>query len=156
MDSVPDARTVAGRGLEGDRYYRKAGTYSTRPGPDREVTLIEVEAVDALARDHDIRIEPRDSRRNIATRGVALNHLVGREFVVGSVRLRGMRLCEPCDHLARLTGTKLVAGLVHRGGLRASILTDGVIRTGDTVRVLAGPAGGPTDGPALGARRQDH
>ncbi|MGQ0797636.1 MAG: MOSC domain-containing protein [Methanobacteriota archaeon] len=156
MVSVPEVRAVAGRGLEGDRYYRHEGTYSSRPGPDRELTLIEIESIEALARDFAIRVDPSDSRRNIATRDVALNHLVGREFLVGSVRLRGIRLCEPCAHLARLTGKELIAGLVHRGGLRAAILTDGTIRVGDPIRVRASPPGEPVAGPTTTARTSDH
>jgi MOSC domain-containing protein YiiM len=135
MAFLPEVRAVAGRGLEGDRYFDRRGTYSKRPGADREVTLIEVEAIEALARDYDVRIEPLDSRRNLATRGVALNHLVDRRFWVGDVRLRGIRLCEPCGHLSRLIGQDVVKGLTHRGGLRAAIEADGVIRVGDRIRV---------------------
>lgn len=138
MDSVPEVRASAGRGLEGDRYFAAAGTYSRKPGPDREVTLIEAEAIEALARDYLVDISPVESRRNLLTRGVALNHLVGREFLVGDVRMRGVRLCEPCGHLARLTGKDVVPGLVHRGGLRAQVLTDGTIRVGDPVVPLGG------------------
>lgn len=137
MQRLKEVRAVAGRGLEGDRYFLKAGTYSDRHGPDREVTLVEVEAIDALAREFGVRIEPQDSRRNLTTRGVALNGLVGREFFVGEVLLRGIRLCEPCEHLARLVGKDVVPGLVHRGGLRASIQKEGTIRIGDPIR----PAG---------------
>lgn len=130
---VNEVRAVPGKGLEGDRYFSQAGFYSDRPGPFREVTLIEIEAIEALRRDHQIELEPGDSRRNIVTRGVPLNHLVGREFRVGEVRLRGIRLCEPCSHLAGLTQPGVLPALVHRGGLRAQILTEGMIRLGDTI-----------------------
>ena len=83
------------------------------------ITLIEAEALEALEREHGVRLEPHESRRNIVTRGVALNELVGREFRVGEVVLRGLMLCEPCRHLEKLTGKQLIRGLVHRGGLRA-------------------------------------
>ena len=133
MVSVEQVRAVVGRGLEGDRYFAQAGTYSKTPRPDREVTLIEVEAIEALAREYKIALEPGGARRNIVTRGVPLNHLVGREFRVGEVTLRGLRLCEPCAHLERLSHPGIREALIHRGGLRAQILTDGTIRVGDPV-----------------------
>src|SRR6266508_2465716 len=93
-----------------------------------------VVSLEAAARDYGIVLEPGQSRRNIETVGVALNHLVGREFMIGEVRLRGMRLNEPCAHLAQLSKRGVVKALTHRGGLRADILSDGVIRLGDPVR----------------------
>src|SRR5207245_9669797 len=131
MRSVRTVRAIAGRGLEGDRYFRAKGTYSDRPGPAREITLIESEAIEAMARDNKLTIHAGDARRNVGTRGVPLNHLVGREFLVGGVRLRGVRLCEPCSHLEGLTRRGVLAGLIHRGGLRAQILKGGDIRVGD-------------------------
>ncbi len=133
MTSVGDVRAVAGKGLEGDRYLRDVGTFSKKPKPDREVTLIESEAIEAVSRDYGITLAPGDTRRNIVTRNMALNHLVGREFSVGGVRLRGVGLCEPCSHLAKLTNPDVSKALVHRGGLRAQILTDGIIRVGDVI-----------------------
>lgn len=100
---VTEVRAVPGRGLEGDRYFSKVGTYSNEPGPGSEVTLIEIEAIEALKRDYGIELTARDSRRNIATRGVPLNHLVGREFKVGGATLHGILLCEPCSHLEKLS-----------------------------------------------------
>jgi len=134
--AVPQVRVVPGQGLEGDRYFAKTGTYSDRPGTGREVTLIEIEAIEALEREYDLKLEPGQARRNVVTRGVALNHLVGREFKVGEITLRGVRLCEPCTHLASLTDEKAVPGLAHRGGLRCEILSEGVIRAGDSVQTL--------------------
>jgi MOSC domain-containing protein YiiM len=134
MVTLKKARAVVGRGLEGDRYFDQVGTYSNRPGPDRELTLIESEAIEALKRDLQITLEPKDSRRNIVTKGVPLNHLVGRTFKVGDVTLRGIRLCEPCSYLESLTTQGIEKGLLHRGGLRAQILNDGTIRIGDTVK----------------------
>ena len=133
MVTVTQTRAIAGRGLEGDRYFNQTGTYSNSPKPGREVTLIESEAIEALERDLKIRLEPRDSRRNIITRGVPLNHLVGRTFRVGDVSLKGIRLCEPCSYLEGLTTIGVKDGLLHRGGLRAQILSDGAIRVGDKV-----------------------
>jgi len=133
MRSVKIVRATPGKGLEGDRYFNASGTYSDRPGPAREITLIESEAIEAMARDNELAISPGDARRNVVTRGVALNHLVGREFVVGGVWLRGIRLCEPCSHLEGLTRRGVLAGLIHRGGLRAQILRGGEIRVGDAI-----------------------
>src|SRR5262249_34279749 len=93
LRSVEQAEAVPDLGIAGDRYYLKQGTYSKKPGPDREVTLIEVEALDALKHECDIALPPERARRNLLTREVPLNHLVGKEFTVGSVVLRGLRLC---------------------------------------------------------------
>jgi MOSC domain-containing protein YiiM len=134
MISVPQARAVPGKGLEGDRYFTSTGTYSRDAGPHREVTLIESEAIEALTRDYGIAFEAGNSRRNIVTHAVPLNHLVGREFQVGTVTLRGLRLCEPCSHLEEVSGRPVRPGLVHRGGLRAQVLTEGIIRAGDPIR----------------------
>src|SRR5271166_1548290 len=133
LQSIGQAQAIPGTGLEGDRYALKRGTFY-KPEPDRELTLIEAEAIEALRRDYDIELSAGDARRNIVTRGVALNHLVGKECTVGSVRIRGLRLCEPCDQLQRLTGKQIIKGLLHRGGLRAQILSEGTIHAGDTVR----------------------
>ena len=136
MVAVSAVRAVPGAGLEGDRYFLKVGTYSNHPGTGRHVTLIESEAFEALKRDYGIDLEPASGRRNIVTRGVPLNHLVGREFEVGATRLRGTRLCEPCSHLEGLTRKGVVRGLVHRGGLRADILAEGTIRVGDDICLI--------------------
>ncbi len=131
--SVKEVLALPGAGLEGDRYAAGKGTFS-KPEPDYELTLIEAEAVEALKRDYGVELAAGESRRNLVTRGVALNHLVGRDFQIGEVKARGIRLCEPCDHLQRVTGRELIKGLRHRGGLRAQILTQGTIRIGDSVR----------------------
>jgi MOSC domain-containing protein YiiM len=133
MQSIEAAQAIAGKGLEGDRYFNKLGTYSNEPGSGRDVTLIEIEAVEALKRDYQIELEPRQTRRNIITRGVALNHLVNREFKIGDVTLRGTRLCDPCSHLEKLTRNGVLRGLIHRGGLRAEVVTGGIIRAGDPI-----------------------
>lgn len=137
VKSVGAVRAVAGQGLEGDRYFLRTGTSSHKHGPDREATLIEIEAIEALERDYGVKLSPGDARRSIVTRGVTLNHLVGKEFRVREAVFRGIRLCEPCQHLARLTGQeKVLPGLVHRGGLRAQVVRDGMVRVGDTVAAL--------------------
>ena len=122
-------RAVAGQGLEGDRYFGKRA--------ERQVTLIEAEALEALARDHGLELGPGASRRNLVTRGVPLNHLVGVEFQVGGARLEGVELCEPCGYLERVTGKPVRAPLVHRGGLCARVLADGDLGVGDPVRLPA-------------------
>jgi len=132
MEARDQAVAIPGVGLEGDRYALKRGTFY-KPKPDYELTLIEAEAVEALRRDYQVELAAGDTRRNIVTRGVPLNHLVGREFRIGDVRIRGIRLCEPCDHLQRITGKQVIEGLCHRGGLRAQILTQGTIRVGDVI-----------------------
>jgi MOSC domain-containing protein YiiM len=133
--SVSLAEAVPGAGLEGDRYALKLGTFY-KPAPDHELTLIEAEAIEALRRDYQVELAVGDARRNIVTRNVPLNHLVGREFAIGEVHIRGIRLCEPCDHLQRVTGKSVIKGLLHRGGLRAQILTQGTIRVGDVITAI--------------------
>ena len=132
MRAVDHVEAIPGVGLEGDRYTLKLGTFY-KPEPDFELTLIEVEAIEAVKREYKLDLAAGEARRNVVTRGVPLNHLVGREFTVGAVKVRGIRLCEPCSHLEALTGSPVIKGLRHRGGLRAQILTQGVIRVGDTV-----------------------
>ena len=138
MMSAAEARAIPGRGLEGDRYFNAAGTFSHGHEPDSELTLIESEAIEALAREHSLVLEPADPRRNLVTRDVALNNLVGREFMIGEVRVLGHGLCEPCRHLQRLTGhSAILEGLLHRGGLRAQILAEGTLRVGDAIRPVS-------------------
>ena len=129
-EAVDQARAIPGVGLEGDRYALKLGTFY-KPEPDFELTLIEAEALEALKRDYEVELAPGEARRNLVTRGVALNHLVGKEFRIGEVRIRGIRLCEPCSHLQSLVGRPVIKGLLHRGGLRAQILSAGKIGVGD-------------------------
>ena len=132
MISVPEVRAIAGAGLEGDRYCRERGTFSKKL-PSNQVTLIEAEALEAAGRDYGLEVAAEESRRNVLTCGMALDHLVGREFQIGEVRLRGLRLCEPCTHLQNLTGKPVLKALRHRGGLRAEILSGGVIKVGERI-----------------------
>jgi MOSC domain-containing protein YiiM len=117
---------VTGRGLVGDRY-----------GDAGDITLIEAEALEGLRADTGIELSHEESRRQVLTRGVDLNDLVGKRFTVGSVELEGAELCEPCNHLQSLTKQGVLRGLVHRGGLRADIVSAGRIAVGDTVKVSA-------------------
>ena len=133
MAAVQAVRAVGGKGLEGDRYFDERGTYSDVAEPGRQVTLIESEAIEEASRDAGIEFLSSDSRRNIVSRNVRLNDLVGREFRVGEVTLRGVDLCEPCSHMIALSGKRVLRSLVHRGGLRADIVVGGTIRVGDRV-----------------------
>ncbi|MDP2606655.1 MAG: MOSC domain-containing protein [Deltaproteobacteria bacterium] len=137
VKSVPEVIALAGRGLEGDRYAAKLGTFSKDPGSGRDVTLIESEAIEALKRDYQVELGASESRRNIVTQGISLNHLVDKEFRVGEVVLRGTRLCEPCAHMEKLTVKGALRGLIHRGGLRTEIVKGGTIRVGDSVIVAS-------------------
>ncbi len=137
MVEVPCVRAVPGRGLEGDRYFLNTGTFSPSPQkPDFELTLIEQENIDAFAQASGLPFMASQARRNIVTLGVKLNELVGREFWLGEVRVSGLRLCEPCNYLAKISFPETLKGLVHKGGLRAQILSEGIIRSGDAVRLV--------------------
>jgi MOSC domain-containing protein YiiM len=128
---VDRARALAGKGLEGNRYF-----YSDGDAPEgRALTLIATEALEAMEREHDIELDAAASRRNVLTRGVDVNALVGKRFSVGGVECRGVELCEPCSHLQSLTKPGVIKGLTHRGGLNADILSDGEIAVGDRVTV---------------------
>jgi MOSC domain-containing protein YiiM len=143
MEEQDHVEAVAGSGLRGDRYFKdiETGTFvGWEPDEKRhdgyDLTLIEQEAVAAIKREVEIELAPGEHRRNIETRDIALNHLVGQRFRVGGAVCRGDRLCEPCDHLQRLTQDGVLDALVHRGGLRADILEDGVIRPDDVIELL--------------------
>lgn len=134
MHALNHVLATPGVGLDGDRYALRQGTFF-KPEPDFELTLIEAEALDALKRDYGLDLAPGDARRNLVTSEVALNHLVGREFRIGEIKIRGIRLCEPCSHLQAIVGLPVIKGLRHRGGLRAQILTQGTIGVNDNVLV---------------------
>jgi MOSC domain-containing protein YiiM len=129
---VERVRALAGRGLEGNRYYWEKGDAP----PGRGVTLIAAEAMDAVAQDGIVSIEPAATRRNVLTRGIDVNDLVGKRFRIGDVECRGVELCEPCAHLEGMTQPGVVKAFVHRAGLNADILSDGEISVGDAVVVV--------------------
>jgi hypothetical protein len=135
MRAVSAAEAVEGRGLLGDRYERQAGTFSNPGGRGYDLTLVEAEALEELSA-KGVDLAPAEARRNLVVRGIALDDLIGRRFRVGEVECLGQRRCEPCSHLERLTRPGVLRGLVHRGGLRADILSGGRIRTGDSVEAL--------------------
>lgn len=128
--SVNDAQVRAHQGLVGDRYGEGRGTFTEwePKGPGRDLTLIEREVVD------DLKLDAAELRRNLVTEGLRLNELVGKRFRIGEVLIEGIRLCPPCMHLDKVTGKSLLAPLADRGGLRADILSDGVIRVGDEIK----------------------
>jgi MOSC domain-containing protein YiiM len=126
---VERVTAVAGRGLEGNRYFAEDAE------PGRALTLVAAEAVEAMEVEHGISLEPRETRRNVVTRGVDVNSLVGKRFRIGDVECEGVELCEPCRHLESLTKPGTIKGLVHRGGLNADILEGGAINVGDAVVV---------------------
>jgi len=125
------AELVAGLGIVGDRY----ATMSGGKNKQKQVSLIEVEALRGLERDYGLELMAIETRRNLLTQGVALNHLVGQTFSVGAARLRGIELCEPCGYLERTTREGVRQAMVHRGGLRAEVLSGAEIQTGDEILV---------------------
>jgi MOSC domain-containing protein YiiM len=139
MRLVEHATVRAGRGVQGDRYFDGRGTFSNRYATGVDLTLIEGEALDDLVLPSG-RLAPEEARRNVVTRGIDLNALVATRFCVDDVACVGRRLCEPCAHLQRLTHPDTLRGLVHRGGLRADVLSDGVIHVGDRVERVRGEA----------------
>jgi hypothetical protein len=128
---------IAGRGLDGDRHVNGTGTFPSGL-PGSALTLIEAEVCESF----DPPLGADEHRRNVVTRGIGLNGLAGREFTIGPVRCRGMRLCEPCMVIQRRSPRQLLRPLVHRGGLRADIITDGVIRVGDQIAIAEPPEPG--------------
>ena len=130
------AELIAGVGIKGDRYAIGVDTGTYSPQPDvREVTLIEIETLEALARDHDITLDPQEHRRNLTTRDVPLNHLVGRRFRVGDVVLEGGRLNTPCRYIDMITQKTICDLLEHRSGLNCRIVSGGIIRPGDLIQL---------------------
>jgi len=130
------AELVSGRGVIGDRYFNEIGTFSEKLAglPNKELTLIESEEIDAFNKEFNFNFSYGDFRRNIVTIGIKLNDLEGKEFMLGNIRLRGIRLCEPCAHLAGLLVPEVMPSLLHKTGLRAQIITSGSVSVGDNIR----------------------
>jgi len=131
--SVDRIHVVPGMGIEGDRYFIKRTESEKQSKTGREITLIELEAIDSIRLIDGIQITPQETRRNIITKGIPLNDLVGHIFFIGTIKLRGVRLCEPCQYLANKTDPRILHAMVHRGGLRADLLTEGYIQTNDII-----------------------
>ena len=134
MKKVEQLYALAGRGIEGDRYLRGTGTYSKKPEPGRQVTLIQSEVLESLKDNFEITVKPEESRRNILTRGIEINDLIGTEFFVGTVRLRAHRITQPCRYLEKLLDQPgLYKELWDNGGISCEILSDGIIKEGDII-----------------------
>ena len=128
----------AGKGIFGDRYYNQEGTFSNKGEiePDRDVTLIEIEKIDALNKEHNLDITAEDLRRNIVVSNCDLNSLVDKEFQIGEVVLKGLRLCEPCKYLSdKLNNEEVLSQMIHKAGLRAQIIKSGSIDLNSQVEV---------------------
>ena len=136
MRSLARVRAIAGVGLEGDRYATGTGNWSANRKVDREITLVAAEELERLSDAFGVELEPGATRRNVTTRGIDVNALVGRRFSIGPAICEGTRLCEPCVYLAELIAKPILEPLVHRAGLRARILDGGEIRVGDEVIAL--------------------
>jgi len=136
MKPFSELTLVAGKGIEGDRYMigRETGFYSDKPEEGRQVTLFEIETLEALSRDAKITLSPEEHRRNVTVQGVPLNHLVGRQFWLGDTMLEATRLSIPCRHIEEIVGKAVFDPLINRSGLNCRILKGGIVRVGDPVR----------------------
>lgn len=134
MQSHERVELVAGLGIAGDRYAERRGHYSQIHHEDRQLTLIEMETLEALSRDADIDLAPEETRRNLVTYGVPLNHLVGRQFRIGTALLYGGRLNVPCKYLEILVGKPVFKPLINRSGLNCQIIESGFVAIGDGIR----------------------
>ena len=133
--SQSSVKLEIGRGIVGDRYYLSKGTYSKKleKTHDFEITLIEREEIDVFNQATGRNYDAAAFRRNLVTRGIRLNDLVGKEFSIGDVKFRGVRLCEPCAYLSDLLGPEFLSLMVHKAGLRAQILVNGSIEASDSI-----------------------
>jgi MOSC domain-containing protein YiiM len=138
MEASTERRAIEGVGLDGDRYAAQIGTYSDRPGPHRQVTLIEREVITSVNDESGVELAENETRRNLVTEGVPLLHLMGRTFRVGEVVFRGIKPAPPCAHLEKLTRPGVRAALQNRGGLHAEVVHGGTLRIGDEITVVSG------------------
>lgn len=130
MQEISSAMLIKNKGIKGDRYFSKTGTWSDKVHkPDFNLSLIEYEKIKVFQQ-QGIPLSPADYRRNIITTGISLNDLVNKQFMIGNALCLGIRLCEPCRYLEELTALKLVKPMAGKGGLRAQILTDGIVNSG--------------------------
>ncbi len=134
MESRQEIKVVAGKGLEGDRYLEGTGYYSGNKEWDSSITLIQIEAFETFERDYGIALSPEVLRRNIVTKDISLNALVGQKFKIGQVILEGIKFWPPCSYIAKMIGKQeVLEGFAHSGGLGAEIVTSGIIRIGDPI-----------------------
>jgi MOSC domain-containing protein YiiM len=134
---IEQAHLVPGMGIEGDRYYSLSQKSGENTKSGHALTLVEMEAIEAICQQEGIPLTPGQTRRNIVTRGISLNDLVGRVFAIGSIQLRGVKLCEPCSYLAGRTDPRILSSMAKRGGLRADIITEGIIHLNDIIIIDA-------------------
>ncbi|MBV2179644.1 MAG: MOSC domain-containing protein [Castellaniella sp.] len=136
MESFQQITLVAGKGIIGDRYLigHEKGFYSHKPEDGRQITLFEIETLEALRRDAGIEMLPQEHRRNVTVQGVPLNHLVGRRFWLGEALLEATRLSTPCRHIEEILDKAVFDPMINRAGLNCKILQGGVIRVGDIVQ----------------------
>jgi len=137
LKPIQTAKLVANAGIEGDRYFNRLGTFTKKAGikPEQQLTLIEMEEIDQFNQARYEPIDYGDFRRNVLTQGVRLNDLVGKEFSIGNVRLKGIELCEPCAYLSKLLGPEVMSEMLHKCGLRAQILNDGEVQADDIIQI---------------------
>jgi len=135
MKNFKTLQLITGVGIEGDRHATGEAFHSDRPEEGRQITLFEEETLEALFRDHNIILKPEDHRRNVTTRDVPLNHLVGKKFKIGNVILEGTRLSTPCRHIEQITGLELFNQLMNRAGLNAKIVVGGKIFVEDSINL---------------------
>ncbi len=134
MESRQEVKAVAGKGLEGDRYLTGTGYYSGNIEWDSSVTLIESEAFETFERDYGFKLPPESLRRNIVTKGISLNTLIGQKFTIGQVTLEGLKPWPTCRYIVEMTGRQeVLAGFANSGGIGAEILISGIIRVGDPI-----------------------
>ena len=137
MRSVDEARGEAGCGLVGDRHFRPDGVPALgKRGEVQDLSLVEAEVLESLGDEHGIALAGSETRRNIVTRGIRLNDLIGRQFRLGGLLCEGTELCEPCSHMQKKVGKPILKPLVHRGGLRARILSSGTVQVGEAIDIV--------------------
>jgi len=154
LQAVTEVKALAGRGLEGDRYSIGRGSLSRWPGAARQVSLIAHESIEVVFREAGIDLGQGRHRRNLVTEGIDLPALKGRTFRIGTAVLRGVGLCQPCGYLERLTAPGALAALKGRGGLRAEVVVEGVIRVGDPIEILEVPLKSSPDAHRCSGRKE--
>ena len=131
INEVISIDVLAGQGVVGDRHFSKFND------PYNQLSLIESENIDYYNIKYGLNIPYIDFRRNIVTKGIQLNDLVGKKILVGKVELEGIDLCRPCKHLSEVLGQEnIIKEFLRRGGLRCKILTSSCIRVGDKISIL--------------------
>lgn len=130
---------IAGVGVEGDRYAKQEGRWSDRPKPEHQLTLIESETLDAIAHETGVILTPRECRRNIVTRGIDLNSLIGRHVRIGRDAIVYLKIHNhPCRYLERLIDKTVMESLLGRSGVNCEIRTGGHVGLGDIISLEAG------------------